>query len=170
MSNFVMSPHWSFYELTNTSKIVLLGDNRAEALNHVATGRDLANGILEKIRNGRPLYTGSGFRGEALNSTTKGSSSKSQHRFFQAADLARPREDCKKVFAEIIGIIEEQKIPFGQLIYEEVERDYGIARWIHVSLGPGYRDPKKCGQIMTRKNKVWKLIKKVDCSDWKLKL
>lgn len=169
MHNFMVSPHWSFNELTTTRNHILRMQNRIEAHQYIETGKVLAHGLLEPARCGRPLITTSGFRGESLNSTTQGSSPKSQHRLFQAADVCRPDEVCWDVFEEIMEVYLSKKVPFGQLIYEEVPgRDDEISRWIHISLGPGYRTPERCGEILKRIGDDWSLVKKVDCLDWKL--
>jgi hypothetical protein len=164
----MVSDRFSFYELTKTGNAELLEQNRLEAKMFLPTGRTLAWGILEVLRQDRALFVTSGFRGEALNSITPGSAPLSQHRLFQAADIVRPGEDGAAVFDEIVSIMLERKVPFGQLIHERVESRFGVKDWIHVSLGPGFRDPEKCGQILKRENDAWTLLKKVDCLDWKL--
>jgi hypothetical protein len=168
MNNFMVSDRFSFFELTKTGNYELLEQNRLEAKIYLPTARALAWGILEVLRESRPLFVNSGFRGEALNSITPGSSPKSQHRLFQAADICRPAEKCAEVFDEIIAIMLEKKVPFGQLIYEKVDGRFGIKEWIHVSLGPGFRDPEKCGQILKRDNDTWTQLQKVDCLSWKM--
>lgn len=148
MNDFQLSKHFSYYELTATNNAALQAQNRQEGLGFLPPLEALCQTILEPIRGDRPLRINSGFRCPALNGATKGSSKTSQHPLGQAADISRPGQDPEELFEEVFQLVATQKIPFGQLIYEQAKRDYGVARWVHVSLGRGFRAPERCGEIL----------------------
>lgn len=147
--DFQLSPHFSFFELTVTGNESLQASNRAVALTYIPTLRSLAS-FLEIIRGGRALCVNSAFRSPALNVATKGSSPTSQHPLGQAADIHRPDEDVGKTFSDILALVKENKIPFGQLIDESADRGYGVVRWVHISLGRDFWKPERCGEVLKK--------------------
>lgn len=166
-----LSEHFTFGELTATSNEGLQDANRTEALKYLPTLKALA-AFLEVIRDGKPLVINSAFRSGALNAATKGSSPTSQHPMGQAADIHRPGQSIDDLFAEILVMFRAKKILFGQLIDESSDRHYknedgteSISRWVHVSLGPDFWKPERCGEVLRKvdgpKGPVWTLIEKV---------
>lgn len=148
MDDFQLSDHFSFYELTTTSNAALQEANRQEALKYKPTLTALCKTLLEPIRGGKPLMVNSGFRSWELNGQTAGSSPTSQHPQGQAADIHRPGQDVDAFFAEVLAFLLDNKIPFGQLIDEQAERSYGVVKWVHVSLGPDFWKPERCGEVL----------------------
>lgn len=148
MDDFKLSEHFSFYELTVTSNAAMQEANRASAMLWVPSLKATCVGLLEPIRGDRPLVVNSGFRSWELNSNTHGSSPTSQHPKGQAVDFHRAGQPIEELFAEVLAIIKEKKIQFGQLILEQALRDYGVVSWVHASLGAAYWKPEKCGEVM----------------------
>jgi len=155
--DFQLSEHFGFFELTKTSQTELQDKNRIEGLNFVNYLKALA-ALLEKVRTGlaQPLNINSGFRCEAVNGGTPGSAKTSQHLMGQACDFTPASYDGSEasfdfLFNAVRDYLKNNGIPFGQLIKEQAERNYGVARWIHLSLGAPYRDPARCGQVMEMK-------------------
>lgn len=72
-----ISEHFSFFELTTTSKTELLEANRKDAKNNQVVMKNLkyTAGALEEIRSvlGVSLKVSSGYRNSALNKAVKGS-------------------------------------------------------------------------------------------------
>ena len=170
--NDQLSDHFSFSELTVTSNDALQVSNRTAALAYLPTLKALAT-FLEVIRGDRPLAVNSAFRSGALNAATKGSSPTSQHPMGQAADIHRPGQSIDDLFAEILAMFKAQNVPFGQLIDESADRGYkspdgteSISRWVHVSLGPDYWRPERCGEVLRKVDgpdgkPIWTLLEKV---------
>lgn len=148
MDDFKLSDHFSFFELTTTSNTDLQESNRLEALKYRPTLEALCRRLLDPIRGDKPLVVNSGFRSWTLNGQTPGSSPTSQHPQGQAADIHRPGQDVDAFFAEVLALLLDKRIPFGQLIDEQAERPYGVVRWVHVSLGPDFWKPERCGEVM----------------------
>jgi zinc D-Ala-D-Ala carboxypeptidase len=148
IADFALSPHFSFYELTATSNAAMQELNRQEAMQYLPTLKALAAQLLEPIRAGRPLVVNSAFRAFALNKATAGSSSTSQHPVGQAADIHRPGMPVGDFFAEVLALVKERRLPFGQLIHERAQRDYGVAEWVHISLGRDFWKPERCGEVL----------------------
>lgn len=148
MDDFKLSEHFTFFELTATSNSAMQEKNRELAATYVPSIKSLALNILEPIRGDRPLTVNCGFRSWELNSNTHGSSPTSQHPKGQAADISRKDQTAEELFAEIEKLLVEKKIPFGQLILEQALRDYGLVKWVHVSLGAAFWKPERCGEVM----------------------
>ena len=127
MENFKVSPHFSFFELTKTGVANLQEANRDVAEKMLRNMYALAWGILEPIRvhYNRPLLIHSCWRCLMLNLAVKGSSSKSQHCYFQAADLHVEGITSSDLFDWIRF---RSKLPFGQVIHEPPGT-------VHISLG-----------------------------------
>lgn len=172
MSDRMLSAHFSFNELTVTSNAALQEQNRREAEAFLEPLSALAL-MLEMVREKTgPLRINSGFRCAALNGATAGSSSKSQHLKGEAVDMIGGKmeptaENVDGFFEAVLRAIIEKAIPFGQLIKEEAERDYGVSRWVHLSLGVPFRPKEVCGQVMRMRQAkggkaVYELLKKID--------
>lgn len=132
-----LSPHFTFEELTRTSKIPykllnpLLGK---EYLNNLII---LSNYLLEPVRAilGTPLIITSGYRCPDLNEQV-GGSKKSQHLNGSAVDFII--KDKKLSLENVFTKLKDSSpfLHYGQLILER--------NWIHLSLGVPFRDQKKC--------------------------
>ncbi len=132
-----LSPHFTFEELTRTSKIPykllnpLLGK---EYLNNLII---LSNYLLEPVRAilGTPLIITSGYRCHGLNEQV-GGSKKSQHLNGSAVDFII--KDKKLSLENVFTKLKDSSpfLHYGQLILER--------NWIHLSLGVPFRDQKKC--------------------------
>lgn len=171
MDDFQLSPHFGFFEMTHTNTTTMQTQNRAEAANYIPTLTALANQILEPIRGDQPLRINSAFRWWVLNGLTAGTSATSQHIRGQAADISRPGMLPEVFFQDVLNTLKNLKIPFGQLIDESAQRDYGVTRWVHVSLGPDFWIPERCGEIWQmiadEHGKIKKmLLEKVDVLPW----
>jgi hypothetical protein len=105
--------------------------------------------LLEHIRFilAVPLIINSAYRCHKLNEAV-GSTSRSQHLLCEAADFTPKGRDIDECFPILWEDVKDHGTNVGQLIHESAERSYGVARWIHVSLGTPYRGKKHCGQIL----------------------
>lgn len=148
MDDFKLSEHFTFFELTRTSNEGMQERNRAAATLWVPSLKALCDTILEPIRGDRPLTINSGFRAWELNSATPGSSPTSQHPKGQAADFHRDGQNVEQLFAEVQAVLAEKRIQFGQLVDEQADRGYEVARWVHVSLGASFWKPERCGEVL----------------------
>jgi zinc D-Ala-D-Ala carboxypeptidase len=129
MGDFKLSEHFTFWELTRTSRSDLLEHNRQEAIAYQNALRDLATNLLEPIRAhfNAPLTVSSAFRGPTVNKVVGGAAT-SQHMVGQAADIHVQGTPDSKVFE---WVWKASGLKFGQLILETV----GGAQWVHVSTG-----------------------------------
>lgn len=143
-----LSPHFSLYELTTTSNEALQSKNRELTLDQVQKLLALAQ-HCEMIRSicGAAVKIHSGYRSEALNGATHGSSSTSQHPRCEAVDLDVPGQDLGETFRLLHEAARAGRFRFGQLILESAARPYGAVSWVHCSLA-GTLDPAKVGQVM----------------------
>lgn len=176
MDNFRVAENIDFFETTHTNNAGLLGKNRTEGLlalpKIVLTANVLAQPIRKYVLGNTPIEIHSFFRGWSLNGQTKGSSSTSQHPKGEAFDWSRwgaeTRDECYHDFEMTRDFLVEKRIVFGQLIFEECDRGYSKAHWIHTSMGAPFRDLHRCGQILTMKDGKFTMIEKIDFSWWKL--
>lgn len=150
MSLTMLTEHFALEELTRTSNIALLEQNRREALAYLPALRELAT-MLEAPRRwfGRAVKVNSGFRGQALNAATPGASPTSQHSLGQAADIEIPGVDDAELHR---WIVMESGLLYGQCI---LERPPGKS-WVHLSLGEPWRDARKSRQALTFDGKTYK--------------
>lgn len=141
-----LSPHFSFQEMTRTDNRRFLDKNRQPPPEHLAAGEALCATLLEPIRAhfGKPLIVHSAYRCPELNTAIKGSPT-SQHKLFQACDFHIHGVDMTETWEWIA----ESGLPFGQLILEGFSVSHPYPGWIHISLGAPWRDPKRCGEVMT---------------------
>lgn len=136
-----LTQHFSFEELTRTSKADLQDANRREARDYIDRLKLVAQ-MLEVIRaKFGVVRVNSGFRGPALNAATKGASATSQHCKGEAADIVCPAVTVDELHRWIVC---DSGLQYGQCI---LEKPPGSA-WLHISLGAPYRDPKKCGESL----------------------
>lgn len=167
--DFQLSTHFSFFELTVTSNAALQEANRRAALTYLPTLKALAS-VLEMVRGGRPIVVNSAFRSYELNKKTAGASPTSQHPLGQAADFHRHGEDPRTTFLLTLGALKAGRIPFGQLIDESAQRDYGVVRWVHLSLGPDFWKPERCGEVLRKWDEdgkaKYQMLEKVEQSSW----
>jgi len=147
-----MSEHFSWEELTKTDHAELQDENMSEAEKYRPALEALAE-LLELIREKTgPLFIRA-FRCGKVNSSSSGSSSKSQHLKGEAADIRIPGQcgqaQVRNLFATCCKLLVDGGIPFGQLIFEQKEHEDGSwVYWVHVSIGQPWRDVVKCGMVM----------------------
>ena len=131
-----LSPHFTFEELTRTSKIPYKLLNPLLAKQYLNNLILLSNYLLEPARAilNTPLIITSGYRCPALNREV-GGNVKSQHLNGTAADFV---VKDKKISLEsiFIKLKESPFLHYGQLILEK--------NWIHLSLGMPFRKQKQC--------------------------
>lgn len=144
MDDFKLSPHFSYFELTNTTHREYLDSNRDVPQSLLMNGYALAAVMLEPIRMhyNKPLIVHSAYRCPGLNKAIGGSST-SQHMSFQAADFhvnAEGLEDTFKWIWKCSGM------RWGQLILEGWS--VGKPSWIHISLPDPWWDGKPM-QVLT---------------------
>lgn len=161
MQNFKLSPHFSFFEMTQTTHRKYLDKNREVFKDtlKLAKGAALCSMALEPIREhfASPVIINSGYRCKELN-TAIGGSKTSQHLEFEAADFYVVGHKLEDVFE---WIHTDSGIRFGQVILEGISS--GKPTWIHLSLGAPWRAQEKCGQVYTwNAADGYKLIKIVE--------
>jgi zinc D-Ala-D-Ala carboxypeptidase len=142
-----LTPHFTLEELTHTSVKKFQEENRKVTANQIRKLTDLA-GLLEHVRFilQEPVFVSSGYRCPGLNQAV-GSTVASQHLRCEAADFT-VESDLEKVFRFLWDDIKEHGTNVGQLIMETAKRPYGVASWLHISLGIPYRHPERCKQIL----------------------
>jgi hypothetical protein len=152
--------------MTKTSNAALQDLNRKKALGFENKLKELAE-LMELIRTaiGGPLEIHSGYRCPELNGVTPGSSDRSQHMKGEACDYSLPGQateaGMEALFQKTLQTLLDQGLMFGQLIKESAQRSYGVARWLHVSLGVPYRELYRCGQIVEMRNGAYTLLKTI---------
>jgi len=158
-----LTKNFSLYELTVTTNTALQEKNRIMSGEDLEKLRSLAVG-LEDVRAelGVPIHVNSGRRIPELNGATAGSSKTSQHILCEAADLHPLGDlDLDHAFAILYLACKQKRLKFGQLIIEEANRDYGVARWIHFSV-PGSLPKEKLGLVMKMVHGVYTVLEKID--------
>ena len=131
-----LSPHFTFEELTKTSKAPYKLLNCLLAKQYTENLMILTNYLLEPARAiiNTPLIITSGYRCLGLNKEISGSNN-SQHLNGTAADFVL---DSKYLTLEnaFTKLKESPFLHYGQLILEK--------NWIHLSLGVPFRELNKC--------------------------
>lgn len=142
MENYQITPHFSFYQLTETNEDDLQEENRVVSSlirNNIAKTASL----LEDCRDIVGPFRASCYRCPILNKRIGGKSN-SQHLRGEAADIVPWADVFESAFDKLVKAAKAKYFLFGQMIYEE------DSPCIHISLGAPWRDPAKCGQIMRR--------------------
>jgi len=131
----LLSPRFTFGELTVTSRADLLQKNRISGVQYIQNLSLLANYILEPAGSllNTPFIITSAYRCADLNKIIGGKEN-SQHLLGQAADIVPQSISLREAFEKL----KTSNICYGQLIYE--------GRWIHISLGAPFRPLEKCLQ------------------------
>jgi hypothetical protein len=158
-----LSEHISLDELTVTDNSALQAANRdiSESQFDKLKALALHCELIRSICGNRPIRIHSGYRSDALNAVTPGSSGTSQHTKCEAIDFDIPGVTVEDTFTELIQAARDAKFKFGQLILEQAENRFGVAKWVHCSV-IGTLNPAHVGQAMkmTSKDGVqkWDLI------------
>lgn len=128
MPDPVISPHFTFAELTHTNSGLLNVPDDTQ----LANLRRLALTILEpaRILLG-PLHVNSGFRSKLVNAAVGSTAKHSQHLDGLAADV-EPIGDLEAAFEAL----RHSDIPYHQLIME-------CHSWLHISAAPDGVKPKR---------------------------
>jgi len=147
-----MSEHFTWEELVKTDQADLQKENSEEAEKYRGALESLAT-LLERIREETGPLSIRAFRCGKVNASVSGSSSISQHLKGEAADIRIPgqcgQSQVRDLFDTCHMLLVGKGIPFGQLIFEQKEREDGSwSYWVHVSLGHPWRDVVKCGMVM----------------------
>lgn len=127
LKDMKLSKNFTLGEFINTSTGIenVPGQNEVENIKHLVTN------VLQPLRDyfGKPIIITSGYRSQLVNAAIGGATN-SQHSKGQAADF-----HIKGVTnTEIIQAILKLRLPFDQLIDEQLYRSSGrLSKWIHVS-------------------------------------
>lgn len=162
MDDFDLSENFTFYELTKTSHKQFQKENRIVSEQEIEKLYELAK-LLEFVRLivGKPVVVHSGRRCKALNDFI-GSKDTSQHLKCEAADFSILGMSNIEAFVKIQTAALNSKIRFGQLIHERTKRSYGVADWLHISLGYPYVEKEKIGQVLTMRNGLYELVRTIN--------
>lgn len=151
-----LSTHYTLFDLTATSHADLQDMNRQLIPDQVSKLYRVAM-LAEALWNlGIMLKVSSAYRCPALNRAV-GSTERSQHLRAEAMDGIPIGMPVLDAFKQLRVLAKERKFRFGQLIYEQDNRE-GHKEWIHISLGFPYRDAERCGQILTMNQGTYNLI------------
>lgn len=144
-----LSEHFTLFELTKTNRSEFQACNRKVSEGQVNKLRNVAV-LLELCRSSldAPIIVHSGYRCPDLNRAV-GSSDRSQHLLCEAVDFSVKGLDVEHAFRILRADAHNGRLPFGQLIFEKAARAYGLAEWLHISLGIPYRIASKSGQVLT---------------------
>lgn len=126
----LLSPHFTFEEMTTTEVRTLAVQNRADAADHIPALQNTCE-LLEKARSlldNEPLIIHSGYRCWALNDHIGGSKT-SQHPKGEAADFHPLHVTLEEAFRRIRA----SDLMFGQVILEGGTP--GRPSWVHISSG-----------------------------------
>ena len=149
-----LSEHFTLAEMTVTEVRRLQATNYREARPHLESLKALA-ALLEEVRSllgDKPIIVHSGFRCPELNTVIGGAPS-SQHVKGEAADIHVHDMDLRHAFNKI----RRSKIRLGQCILEDGDGD-GVPTWIHISLGPPWRDTARSGQFLEFDGTTYKRV------------
>jgi hypothetical protein len=158
-----LTAHFGLFELTKTSNAALQAKNRILTDAQISKAKALA-ALMEQIRMimGCGIDVHSGYRSPDLNAATTGAATKSQHMLFEACDWSPVGSDTEAsveaAFQKVLAAAKNGEIKFGQLIVEQASRSYGKSLWVHTSLGAGYRDPARCGEVLRMVEKDGKAV------------
>ncbi len=133
MTDFRLSPHFGFYELTATTRAEFALENRKQGLYFTAPLALLCREVLEPARAalGAPLAVHSGFRCAGLNCAVGGAPN-SAHLKGLAADFHACGMSVEAAFA----VLAKSAVPFDALILETAVRGAAVVRWLHIACAP----------------------------------
>ena len=156
-----LTEHYSLYDLTKTTHLDLQDQNRILIEEQVVKAGVLAL-LVEEARMilDVPVIVSSAYRCPELNKRV-GSTVRSQHLLFEAADCVPKGMAVDEAFRKIRQAIKDHKIKVGQLIYEKTNGREGLTEWLHVSLGHPYRERGRCNQILTMNQGTYTLIETI---------
>lgn len=161
-----LSPHFSLFDLTRTDHVDLQEENRHITDDEEAKLIEVAN-LLETCQSiiGCDIEVHSARRFLLLNKRV-GGSDRSQHMKCEAADFSPAGPDTEEsvtdAWQKIATAARAGKIKFGQLIVESAAgRDGGRKVWVHISLGAPWRDPARCGEVLTMKDGRYTMISRI---------
>jgi len=122
--SYRLSPHFTYGEFTISQTAIRKNINNQPNEDEMRNLEALCSIILEPIRTHYGTYVEihSGFRNKKLN-TAVGGSTRSQHRFGQAADIKIPPNTIQEIFE---WVVLDSGLPYDQIIWE-------FGRWIHIS-------------------------------------
>jgi len=132
-----LSPHFALSEFLSSQTATRLKIPNGPTAAEIEAMRLLCIHVLEPVREhyGVPVRISSGFRSQALNDATPGSSNTSQHRKGEAADI------------EIAGVSNvdlaqwiHAHLNYDQLILEFYTPGQPSSGWVHVSYREPYRN------------------------------
>lgn len=161
-----LSENFTLFQLTRTDHADLQKENRK--VTHTEYSKlSVCAELLEQCRQvlGMELDVHSGRRCLALNRRV-GSTDKSQHLKCEAVDFspAGPDDEASvnAAFFRILAATRQGYPKFGQFIAEsqKTARE-GRKYWLHISLGPGYRDAAKCGEVLTMRDGKYTVVANV---------
>ena len=114
-----LSKNFTLQELTKSATADRYDIDNTPNEKEIENLKRLANNVLQPIRDKwkKSIFVNSGFRCEELN-TKVGGSKTSQHRKGEAADIEVSNSNNAKLFNMIKGMIENNEIEVGQLIWE----------------------------------------------------
>jgi len=160
-TDMALTQHFTLFALTATEHTEWqsanrdLTDQQVQKLTLVAELLETIHGIINM-----PIIVNDGFRSVQLNKADGGVSD-SQHALCEAADWIpegiTSLDKLQPIFKLVWDAAKEKKFAFGQLILEKSMAIAGNA-WIHLSLGPGYRDILKCGQVLSMQGGKYTLL------------
>lgn len=136
-----LSPHFSLAELTASDTARRLGDANQPGPAEIAALNQLCAKVLEPIRAhfGRPVRVNSGFRNARVNRAV-GSSSTSQHRRGEAADI-----EIDGISNAVVARWIRDNLSFDQVILEAHRPGDPNSGWVHVS----YRADRARHSVLT---------------------
>jgi zinc D-Ala-D-Ala carboxypeptidase len=138
----MISEHLSIKEVTKSNTAKRLGIDNNPTPEHLENLKLLGEKVFEPIRNHfkKPIGVSSGYRSQAVNEATPGSSATSQHCSGEALDLDQDGLNTGITNKMVFDYIKEN-LDFDQLIWE-----YGDSKnpdWVHVSYESSGRQRKQ---------------------------
>jgi zinc D-Ala-D-Ala carboxypeptidase len=110
----------------------------------------LRNAVVKRFPNATvAVNITSGYRSPEVNAAVPGSSSTSQHPKGEAADLNITVDGRRLTNQQIIDIVRQERIPYDQMIDEQLTRGGQISKWVHLS----YSNSKLRRQWLTARDK-----------------
>lgn len=156
-----LSEKFTLYQLTRTDHAEYLEENRKVTEKQIEKLKKLA-GLLDLIWVivDYPLIIHSGYRCKDLNIAV-GSASTSQHRLCEAADFSIKGIDAAWAFKLVRKGLRENRITFGQVLYEKDNRGFKVNEWIHLSVS-GDREPERCNQVLIMNDGIYKFVERME--------